>query len=54
MTLFKELYGRMCRSPLCWDDIGDRLLLGPEIKVQTVKKIKVIRERLKVAQDIQK
>jgi len=35
-------------------DIGDRRLLGPKIIVQTVKKVKVIRERLKAAQDRQK
>ena len=31
MAPFEALYGRKCRSPLCWDDIGDRRLLGPEI-----------------------
>ena len=24
MVPFEALYGRKCRSPLCWDDIGDR------------------------------
>ena len=51
MSPFEALYGRKCRSPLCWDDIGDRKLLGPEIITQTVKKVKIIRERLKAAQD---
>ena len=41
-------------NTLCWVDIGDRRLLGPKIIVQTVKKVKVIRERLKAAQDRQK
>ena len=54
MAPFEALYGRKCRSPLCWNDIGDRLLLGPEIIVQMVEKVKVIREHLKVAQDRQK
>jgi len=54
MAPFEALYGRKCRSPLCWDDIGDRRLLGPEIITQTVKKVKIIRERLKAAQDRQK
>ena len=53
MAPFEALYGRNCRSPLCWDDIGDRRLLGPEIIIQTVEKVKVIRERLKAAQDRQ-
>jgi len=53
MAPFEALYGRKCRSPLCWDDIGDRRLLGPEIITQTVEKVKVIRERFKAAQDRQ-
>jgi len=54
MAPFEALYGRKCRSPLCWDDIGDWRLLGPEIITQTVEKVKIIRERLKAAQDRQK
>ena len=54
MAPFEALYGRKCRSPLCWDDVGDRRLLGLKIIVQTVKKVKVIHERLKAAQDRQK
>ena len=42
MAPFEALYGRKCRSPLCWDDIGDWRLLGPEIITQTVEKVKVI------------
>jgi len=29
MVSFEALYGRKCRPPLSWDDIGDRRLLGP-------------------------
>ena len=54
MAPFEALYGRKCRSPLCWDYISDRRLLGPEIITQTVEKVKIIRERLKAAQDRQK
>ena len=42
MAPFEALYGRKCRSPLCWNDIGDRRLLGPEIITQTVEKVKII------------
>ena len=31
MAPFKGLYGRRCRSPVCWDDVGERKLLGPEL-----------------------
>ena len=54
MALFEAFYGRKCRPPLCWDNIGDRRLLGPEIIVQIVKKVKVICEHLKAAQNRQK
>ena len=39
---------------MCWDDIGDRRLLGTKIITQTVEKVKITRERLKAAQDRQK
>ena len=38
MAPFKALYGRKCRSPLCWDEVGERRLLRPDILVQTTKK----------------
>ena len=28
MTPYKALYGRQCRTPLCWDEVGERKLLG--------------------------
>ena len=31
MTPFKALYGRRCRSLVCWDDVGEKKLLGPEL-----------------------
>ena len=39
MELFEALYGRKCRSPVCWDDIGERKLLGPELITQTMNKV---------------
>ncbi|OMO91869.1 reverse transcriptase [Corchorus capsularis] len=41
MAPFEALYGRKCRSPLYWDDIGEKKLLGPEVVQMTVDKIKV-------------
>ena len=54
MAPFEALYGRRCRSPLCWDDVGERKLLGPELIQQTVDKVHLIRERLRTAQSRQK
>ena len=47
MAPFEGLYGRKCRSPICWDDIGERKLLGPKLVQLTVEKIALIKERLK-------
>ena len=30
-TPYVSLYGRKCRSPICWDEVGERKILGPEI-----------------------
>ena len=50
----EALYGRLCRSPSCWVEAGERGLLGPEIVQESSEKIKIIRERLLVAQSRQK
>ncbi|XP_028052811.1 uncharacterized protein LOC114257246 [Camellia sinensis] len=42
------------QSPICWDDVGERKLLGPKIVQQTVDKINLIREQLRTAQSRQK
>ncbi|CAL5428738.1 unnamed protein product [Camellia sinensis] len=54
MAPYEALYGRPCRSPVCWTEVGDKSLLGPEIIQLTTEKIKTIRERLKTAQSRQK
>ncbi|KAD4981942.1 hypothetical protein E3N88_18613 [Mikania micrantha] len=51
---FEALYGRKCRSPLCWAEVGDSQLTGPEIVQETTDKIFMIKDRLKVARDRQK
>ena len=54
MAPFEALYGRRCRTPVCWDDVGERKLLGPDIILQTTDKIQLIRKRLFTAQSRQK
>lgn len=54
MAPFEALYGRRCRSPIHWDEVGERRILGPEIIERTVGVITKIRERMKIAQDRQK
>ncbi|GJV71681.1 reverse transcriptase domain-containing protein [Tanacetum coccineum] len=36
---FEALYGRKCRSPVCWAEVGDVQLTGPEIIYETTEKI---------------
>ncbi|GJX16946.1 putative nucleotidyltransferase, ribonuclease H [Tanacetum coccineum] len=48
------LYGRKCRAPICWDQVGERVLEGPEMIEVTNEKVAVAREKLKEAQTRQK
>ena len=49
MAPYETLYGRKCRSPVCWTEVGECQILGPEIVQMTTKKIKTIQERIKEA-----
>ncbi|GKB93258.1 putative reverse transcriptase domain-containing protein [Tanacetum coccineum] len=51
---FEALYGRKCRSPVCWAEVGDVQLTRPEIIHETTKKIVQIRQRLQAARDRQR
>ncbi|KAJ9552858.1 hypothetical protein OSB04_016903 [Centaurea solstitialis] len=51
---YEILYGRKCRTPLCWNEVGEKQLAGPEIVQITSDKINQVRERLKTARDRQK
>ncbi|GJZ60331.1 putative reverse transcriptase domain-containing protein [Tanacetum coccineum] len=51
---FEALYGRKCRSPVCWTEVGDVQLTGPEIIHETTEKIVQIRQRLQAARDRQR
>jgi hypothetical protein len=39
---------------ICWDEVGERKLLGSEMVQLTTDKVKVIRKKMKEAQDRQK
>ncbi|GJU72244.1 hypothetical protein Tco_1263649 [Tanacetum coccineum] len=51
---FKACYGRKCRSPVCWTEVGDVQLMGPEIIHKTTEKIMQIRQRLQATRDWQR
>ncbi|XP_019230368.1 PREDICTED: uncharacterized protein LOC109211300 [Nicotiana attenuata] len=54
MPPYEALYGRKCRMPLCWNEVGERKLVGPEIVKQTEDKVKIIKDRLRISSDRQK
>ncbi|GJY52034.1 putative reverse transcriptase domain-containing protein [Tanacetum coccineum] len=51
---FEALYRRKCRSPVCWAEVGDSQLTGPEIIQETTEKIIQIRQHLQAARDRQR
>ncbi|GKF35826.1 putative reverse transcriptase domain-containing protein, partial [Tanacetum coccineum] len=53
-TTFEALYGRKCRSPVCWAEVGDSQLTGPKIIQETTEKIVQIRQRLLAVRDRQR
>nr|AAR89003.1 putative polyprotein [Oryza sativa Japonica Group]ABF96826.1 retrotransposon protein, putative, Ty3-gypsy subclass [Oryza sativa Japonica Group] len=54
MVPFEALYGRKCRTPLFWDQAGERQLFGIEVLAEAEEKVRTIRERLRIAQSRQK
>jgi transposase InsO family protein len=54
MAPYEALYGRPCRTPLCWAEPEDSLLLGPDIVRETTDKVALIRGRILAAQSRQK
>ncbi|GJY40884.1 putative reverse transcriptase domain-containing protein [Tanacetum coccineum] len=51
---YEALYGRKCRSPVCWAEVGEAQLTGPELIQETTEKIVLIKQRIQAAQDRQK
>nr|GFB27294.1 putative reverse transcriptase domain-containing protein [Tanacetum cinerariifolium] len=51
---FEALYGRKCRSPVCWTEAGEAQILGPELIQETTKTIVQIKQRMQAARDRQK
>jgi len=47
MAPCEALYGRKCRTPLCWQEIDEALTIGSELIQATTDKVRVIQERMK-------
>jgi hypothetical protein len=54
MSPFEVLYGRKCRTPLYWDQTGERQFFGPQIIQEVEEQVRLIRENLRTAQSRQK
>ena len=53
MAPFQALYGRNCRTPICWEEVGERKLLGPKLFQLTTNNIRTVWENLKATQNRQ-
>ncbi|GJW48443.1 putative reverse transcriptase domain-containing protein [Tanacetum coccineum] len=51
---FEALYGQKCRSPVCWAEVGQVQLTGPELVQETTERIIQIKQRIQTARDRQK
>nr|CAD39356.2 OSJNBa0059H15.7 [Oryza sativa Japonica Group] len=54
MSPNEALFGPRCRTPLMWSETGERAVFGPDIIQEAEEKVRLIRDRLKVAQSRQK
>ena len=51
---FEALYGRKCRTPLYWDQIGEKQLFGLDIIEDAEQMVQAVRENQRIAQSRQK
>ena len=54
MAPYEALYGMPCRSPLCWTEVGESSITGPDLIRDTSEKVSMIRHHLLMAQSRQK
>nr|GEZ35357.1 putative reverse transcriptase domain-containing protein [Tanacetum cinerariifolium] len=51
---YEDVYGRKCRSPVCWAKVGEAQLTGLKMIQETTERIILIKQRIQAAQDRQK
>ena len=54
MAPYEALYGRPCRSSICWIEVGESSITGPDLIRDTLEKVGLIQKRLLTAQSRQK
>ena len=50
MAPYEGLYGRPCRSSICWTEVGESSIIGPDLIRDTSEKVGLIQKRLLTAQ----
>nr|GEX56921.1 hypothetical protein [Tanacetum cinerariifolium] len=51
---YELLYGRKCRAPICWNEVGERVIEGLKLVKVTNEKVTIDKEKLKEARSRQK
>jgi hypothetical protein len=54
MASFEALYGRRCRTPLNWSQVGEREIFGPDLVLESEEKVQIIKKNLEAAHARQK
>ena len=54
MAPYEALYGRRCRTPMCWTEMNEHKIIGPELVKDTEENVQIIQQRLKAACDRQR
>lgn len=54
MAPYEALYGQRCRTPVCWTELSEPKLEGPDLVRDAEEKVRIIRDRLRVASDRQR
>lgn len=47
VAYYEASYGRKCKTSLCWTEVGEERILGPKIIQETMKKIRMIHDKVK-------
>ena len=54
MAPYEALYGRRCRTPMCWTELNEHKIIGPDLVKDTEETVQIIQQRLKAASDRQR
>ena len=53
MAPYEALYGRRCRTPMCWTELNEHKIIGPDLVKVIEEKVQIIQQRLKAVSDRQ-